>query len=105
MKSSLLPAGTLTPPPTGTPVASTTGFSVPTQAARSASAALVARMRARRPRSRMGEIRIDLPAFDHALVRREVLQHQYARADRRALVEVDDVLVQHADAAGGDVGA
>src|SRR5918993_5348085 len=105
MKSSLLPGGTLTPPPTGTPVASTTGFSVPMQPARSTSAALAAKMRARRPRSRMGELRIDRPAFDYALVRRQVLQHQYARAYRRALVEVDDILVQHANAAGGDVGA
>src|SRR5918993_57187 len=105
MKSSLLPGGTLTPPPTGTPVASTTGFSVPMQAVIAASAAAAARMRARRRRSRMSELRIDRPTLDHALVRREMLEHEHAGAYRRALVEVDHVLVEHADAAGRDVGA
>src|SRR5215210_9208627 len=110
MKSSLLPGGTSTPAPTGTPVASTTGFSV-MQPGRSTSAARTINIRAGRAAARVALIaslqgvREKEPRSDRAALGREMLEDEDAGADRRALVEVDHVLVQHADAAGRDVGA
>src|SRR3954447_15242345 len=93
------------PRPPRAPAASTTAFSVPMHAVIAASATAAAMTRARRGRSRIGALRIDRPAVDGALVRREMLEHEHAGAYWRALVEVDHILVQHADAAGGDIGA
>jgi hypothetical protein len=49
---------------------------------------------------------IDVPfADDHLDGRFAGPEHHDFRADRRAVVEIDDVLVRQADAAGRDVGA
>src|SRR4051812_17610453 len=105
MKSSLLPAGTFTPAPTGAPVASTTGFSV-MHADTTSSAASAPAMRALRVRSVERVMMVPTgAASDRAAVARKVLQDEDAGADGRALVQVDHVLVQHADAAGRHVRA